>query len=111
MMPLFENAAIHTPPPPARSTGFTPLLGESKKQRSEKPNPSSVLVANVSNGRSQIEAWFASPEDFERQCGTPMLTCPLCGSGEIRRVPAGLHVAKHGRGSRSDWTGQPGGSR
>ncbi|MFO1319949.1 MAG: DUF1178 family protein [Burkholderiales bacterium] len=50
----------------------------------------------------RFEAWFASPEDFERQCGTPMLTCPLCGSGEIRRVPAGLHVAKHGRGSRSD---------
>ena len=47
----------------------------------------------------RFEAWFASAEDFERQVGTHMLTCPLCGSGEVRRVPAGLHVARHGRGS------------
>lgn len=47
----------------------------------------------------RFEAWFSSAEAFERQCGTPLLVCPVCGSGEIRRVPAGLHVAKHGRGS------------
>ncbi|MBI1394996.1 MAG: DUF1178 family protein [Betaproteobacteria bacterium] len=44
----------------------------------------------------RFEAWFASAEDFEQQAGTPMLTCPLCGSDEVRRVPAGIHVAKHG---------------
>lgn len=48
----------------------------------------------------RFEAWFNSTEDFERQAGTPMLVCPVCGSSELRKAPAGLHVARHGRGER-----------
>ncbi|MFN8997593.1 MAG: DUF1178 family protein [Betaproteobacteria bacterium] len=49
----------------------------------------------------RFEAWFSSTEDFERQAGTPMLVCPVCGSGELRKAPAGRHVARHGRGERA----------
>lgn len=49
----------------------------------------------------RFEAWFGSTEDFERQAGTPMLVCPVCGSGELRKAPAGLHVARHGRSERA----------
>jgi hypothetical protein len=35
-------------------------------------------------------------EDFERQAGTPMLVCPVCGSGEVRRAPAGIHTRRPG---------------
>jgi hypothetical protein len=45
----------------------------------------------------RFEAWFASAEDFERQSGTPLLTCPSCGSGAVRRVPSAVRTAKHGR--------------
>ncbi len=33
-----------------------------------------------------------------QQTGTPLLSCPLCGNGDVRRVPSGIHTAKHARG-------------
>ena len=44
----------------------------------------------------RFEAWFSSMEDFERQAGTPMLVCPVCSSGEVRRAPAGIHTRRPG---------------
>jgi hypothetical protein len=46
----------------------------------------------------RFEAWFASSEDFERQAGTPLLVCPVCSNAEIRRVPSGVNIGRHGRG-------------
>jgi hypothetical protein len=46
----------------------------------------------------RFEAWFASAEDFERQAGTPLLVCPVCSNAEIRRVPSGVNIGRHGRG-------------
>lgn len=45
----------------------------------------------------RFEAWFASLDDFERQAGTPLLACPVCGNGDVRRLPAGIHTARSGR--------------
>ncbi len=45
----------------------------------------------------RFEAWFGSAEDFLSQCDTPLLTCPVCGSGTIQRLPSGIHTARHGR--------------
>lgn len=45
----------------------------------------------------RFEAWFASNEDFESQRDTPLLTCPVCGSGTIQRLPSGIHTARAGR--------------
>lgn len=46
----------------------------------------------------RFEAWFGSAEDFERQAGTPLLICPVCSNAEIRRVPSGVNIGRHGRG-------------
>lgn len=56
-----------------------------------------IVYDLICSGEHRFEAWFASPEDFEQQTGTPLLTCPLCGTGEVRRVPSGIHTTKRGR--------------
>lgn len=53
----------------------------------------------------RFEAWFSSVEDFERQAGTPMLVCPVCGTGEVRRAPAGIHTRRPG--GRADAASAP----
>jgi len=45
----------------------------------------------------RFEAWFASAEDFDRQVGTALLSCPACNSSGIRRVPSAVRTTKHGR--------------
>ncbi|MFN7086849.1 MAG: DUF1178 family protein [Burkholderiales bacterium] len=40
----------------------------------------------------RFEGWFASSEDFERQLDEKLLVCPLCGNGEIVRLPPAPHV-------------------
>lgn len=40
----------------------------------------------------RFEGWFASGEDFERQLERKLITCPLCGSGRIARLPHAAHV-------------------
>jgi hypothetical protein len=35
-----------------------------------------------------FEGWFASLEEFERQCSERLLRCPICDDVEVRRLPA-----------------------
>lgn len=36
----------------------------------------------------RFEGWFASADDFEQQKGRGLLTCPVCASAEIEKVPS-----------------------
>jgi hypothetical protein len=40
----------------------------------------------------RFEGWFASGEDFERQLGGKLLTCPICGNDKIARLPHASYV-------------------
>ena len=35
-----------------------------------------------------FEGWFGSEEDYQSQCTRGLLTCPLCGSAEVVRLPS-----------------------
>jgi hypothetical protein len=41
----------------------------------------------------RFEGWFASNEDFEHQIGKKLVTCPLCGSANVARVPHAPHIS------------------
>lgn len=43
----------------------------------------------------RFEGWFRSAEDFASQQQRGLLTCPHCNSGEVCKIPAGIHTA-HG---------------
>ena len=36
----------------------------------------------------RFEGWFASADDYERQRGDALLTCPVCGDAGIEKLPA-----------------------
>ncbi|MCW5605544.1 MAG: DUF1178 family protein [Burkholderiales bacterium] len=40
----------------------------------------------------RFEGWFASGGDFERQLNDKLLTCPVCGSTGIARLPHASYV-------------------
>lgn len=56
-----------------------------------------IVYDLICGAEHRFEAWFASNEDFERQQGTPMLVCPVCGHNDVRRLPAGINLAKRER--------------
>lgn len=36
----------------------------------------------------RFEGWFGSSEEFDRQRGGGLLACPICASGDVRKLPA-----------------------
>ena len=44
------------------------------------------------NGHS-FEGWFGSSDDYESQHARGLLTCPLCGSGAVRKSLSAPYVA------------------
>jgi len=54
-----------------------------------------VIVFNLGCENShRFEGWFASSEDFERQIGSKLVTCPLCGNANVTRLLHAAHIGK-----------------
>ena len=47
-----------------------------------------------------FEAWFGSNEDYEGQKARGLVSCPLCGDGDIAKAPMAPQVAA--KGNQSD---------
>jgi hypothetical protein len=43
-----------------------------------------------------FEAWFGSSRDFDDQRARGLVSCPLCGSGEVAKAPMAPAVPKKG---------------
>lgn len=41
----------------------------------------------------RFEGWFSSADDYARQTGSKLLSCPLCGSDKISRLPHASYVS------------------
>jgi hypothetical protein len=39
-----------------------------------------------------FEAWFSNAKSYDDQLARNLVSCPACGSQEVRKLPAGLHV-------------------
>ncbi len=42
----------------------------------------------------RFEGWFRSSEDFDKQLENGMVSCPQCGSSDVRRLPSAVHLSK-----------------
>lgn len=45
----------------------------------------------------RFEGWFVSNDDFERQIGRKLVTCPLCGNANVARLPHASHIRTGGK--------------
>jgi hypothetical protein len=57
-----------------------------------------MIVFDLSCGNHhRFEGWFDSSEEYERQLGQRLLTCPLCGNANVARLPHAPHVKTAGK--------------
>jgi len=40
----------------------------------------------------KFEGWFKQPDDFSEQLESSLLSCPVCGSVSIRKLPTASHI-------------------
>lgn len=40
----------------------------------------------------RFEGWFASTDAFDNQCASGLVSCPVCGTGKIQRLPSAPYV-------------------
>jgi hypothetical protein len=45
------------------------------------------------SAQHRFEGWFRSAEDFAAQQARGLVSCPHCGSSDVRRQPSAVHVA------------------
>ncbi len=43
-----------------------------------------------------FEGWFGSSEDYDSQRARGLVTCPVCGGGEVEKAPMAPNVAAKG---------------
>lgn len=56
-----------------------------------------MLVLNLGCEQGhRFEGWFGSGDDFESQQGRGLVTCPVCASSQVQRLPSAprLNVSK-----------------
>jgi hypothetical protein len=57
-----------------------------------------VIVFDLScDQHHRFEGWFASGEDFDRQLNGKLVTCPVCGSNSVVRVPHAVRISTGAR--------------
>ena len=62
-----------------------------------------MIVLNLSCIREhRFEGWFASSDAFDQQLASGLLSCPLCDSHEVSRLPSGPRIV----GSVGEPTGE-----
>jgi hypothetical protein len=47
-----------------------------------------IVFELICHEAHRFEGWFASAEEYERQEGASLLSCPVCGSPGVRRLPS-----------------------
>jgi hypothetical protein len=52
-----------------------------------------IFDLNCHNGH-RFEGWFQSAEALDAQRAGGLLSCPVCGSADVRRVPSALHLTR-----------------
>ncbi|WP_408591170.1 DUF1178 family protein [Novosphingobium sp.] len=52
----------------------------------------------------RFEGWFGSSAEFEQQRGRGLVTCPVCGSGDVVKAVMAPHVGRKGNQSMAQAT-------
>ena len=56
-----------------------------------------IIYDLVCDKEHRFEGWFRNSEDFTSQQTSGLLTCPMCNSSHIQKVPSGGHLQSQSR--------------
>lgn len=51
-----------------------------------------IVFDLICEDEHQFEGWFRNSDEFKKQQTNGMLTCPVCGTDNITKVPSASHV-------------------
>lgn len=51
-----------------------------------------VIYDLLCSAHHQFEAWFKSPDDFQQQKESDLLSCPVCDTKDVRKIPSATYV-------------------
>ncbi len=51
-----------------------------------------VIYDLLCNAHHQFEAWFKSSDDFQKQKDADLLSCPVCETKDVRKIPSTTYV-------------------
>jgi len=54
-----------------------------------------IIYELVCGHDHRFEGWFRNSAEFESQTASRAISCPTCGSDEVRRVPSAGRVARY----------------
>lgn len=55
-----------------------------------------VFDLECSGGAHRFEGWFGSSDDFASQQSRGLVTCPVCGSGDVQKAVMAPNIARKG---------------
>jgi hypothetical protein len=58
-----------------------------------------IIYELVCGHEHRFEGWFRNSAEFESQSASRAISCPTCGSDEIRRVPSAGRVTRYHAGA------------
>lgn len=53
-----------------------------------------IVLDLCCNQDHRFEGWFASADAFEEQCARQLVSCPVCASCSVRRLPSAPYVQR-----------------
>ncbi len=53
-----------------------------------------IIFDLTCSNEHRFEGWFQSQENFAHQLKDGLISCPVCGTIDIHRVPSAVHLAK-----------------
>lgn len=53
-----------------------------------------VIYDLICGQEHKFEGWFKSEQDYKDQLAHHLLTCPVCNSSEVRKLPTASYVSK-----------------
>lgn len=53
-----------------------------------------IVYDLICDSDHRFEGWFGSADDYRRQAAEHLLSCPLCGSGKVTKLPSAAYINK-----------------
>ena len=60
-----------------------------------------IIYDLLCDQQHRFEGWFKNADEFQQQLQTGLVSCPVCGSEHVQKVPSASHIST-GHGQRDE---------
>ena len=52
-----------------------------------------IIYDLLCDGQHRFEGWFKNADEFQHQLQTGLVSCPVCGSEHVQKLPSASHIS------------------